>query len=150
MVEMKKGFSIQGKFVTGANVTNSGTLKLRNSALTLFPRSGSVIIRKKIAISELESITILEWKGSEISPGVWIFTPYKFRIDPRKNPSFVSSGRINELESFSCSSGTRDFTVFSCFYDRRHKGTWALTGKKDIKWPEAHPPQECVKSIIFN
>jgi hypothetical protein len=129
--------------------TNRGTISFPSSAMTFYFEKNGKPFNQTYFLTNLESIHFLKWKGYKQKDSSYIFYPISTRVSLKDGSSFTCSYYLESLGKLEHKSFLGSTILYTYFYEYRSGGQWQNSKKKELTYPETHPPKGCLLKIIF-
>ncbi len=149
LASSKKTYPYKVSVIMGNGKTNVYTISLPDNEMTFISEKNGGNSKDTISFTNLLKVDFLRWKGYSQKDGSTIFYPIKTRITLKDDSYFDCAYYIEELGKIPSKTWKGESTLYSYFYEYRVKGIWKNSGRKELSYPETHPPAQCLKSILF-
>ena len=145
-----QGYPLNGTVIFADNTTNIGSVYLPYDHITFFFTQNKKEYKNTQNITNIKSITFQKWKGYKQNSNAYAFYPIETKIQLKNNISFTCTYFIKDFKKMIFVSLFGETKIYSFFYDYWEKGKWRNSKSKKKHYPEKHPLNACIKTIIFS
>ncbi len=144
-----KGIPFRCCVVVVGERTNIGTVFFPTAEMTFYFEKNGKPYQNTFPMTNLESIEFLKWKGYRQKDGSFIFYPLSTRVSLKDGSTITCTYYLESLGKLEYRNLTGSTALYAYFYEYRSGGLWQNSKKRELQYPETHPPHGCLKKLIF-